>query len=382
MDNYSDVKQHLETVKAVIASIRNSDQIDPAIYTDIFDAVNKINLHVFNSTVIKFNSIDEYLSNFGNYHKEEIADKIEAWVDFVYSVINNRSSQKNIWDMKFIILMDYIRYVEYDSILYNSKSVLKEFSEEIQNQICAYYQNYSFWGRLDIKNNIYEVLEERIRQLIDHRDDFIWLYNRLSDYRSRIVLCCMLLNWISFDPDNINTMMENNFPNYFDLDLVRCSDKEVFVDLGAFTGNTTLDFINTYRSYKKIYCYEITPSSYAQMQESLSRYANVELRNRGAGDQEGIIPNTEIKVVTIDDDIPEKVTMIKMDIEGAEYNAIEGCRRHILHDRPKLLLSVYHNNIDIWRIPTLINSIRDDYKFYLRSNGSQIGPSEITFYAL
>lgn len=71
-----------------------------------------------------------------------------------------------------------------------------------------------------------------------------------------------------------------------------------------------------------------------------------------------------------------------MDIEGGEQDALKGCKRHILEEKPKLLICVYHNNHDIFEIPKLISSIRSDYKFYLRTNGNQWGPSETVLFAL
>jgi hypothetical protein len=84
----------------------------------------------------------------------------------------------------------------------------------------------------------------------------------------------------------------------------------------------------------------------------------------------------------VDEEIKELLTLIKMDIEGAEQSALLGCKEHILKDYPKLLICVYHNNEDIWKIPKMIYEIRDDYDFYLRSNGDQWGPSEIVLFAL
>lgn len=176
---------------------------------------------------------------------------------------------------------------------------------------------------------------------------------------------------------------------------------EVFVDLGAYIGDSVLDYINTYGVYKKIYCYEITEESMRTMQDNLKRYADIEYRNKGVGAKTGkrymqeveadvscnrvddkATMGKEIEVVTLDDDIKEKITMIKMDIEGAEQDALMGCRRHITEEHPKLLISVYHNNEDIWKIPRMIENMNADYKFYLRSNGKQYGPSEIVLFAL
>ncbi len=90
----------------------------------------------------------------------------------------------------------------------------------------------------------------------------------------------------------------------------------------------------------------------------------------------------EIEIVSIDEDISEKVTLIKMDIEGAEQEALLGCKRHIQEESPKLLISVYHNNEDIWKIPRMVDEMKQDYHFYLRSNGNQEGPAEIVLFAL
>ena len=50
------------------------------------------------------------------------------------------------------------------------------------------------------------------------------------------------------------------------------------------------------------------------------------------------------------DDIKEKITFIKTDIEGAEYSAIKGARNHIINEHPKMAIPIYYGNKDIWRI--------------------------------
>ena len=87
-------------------------------------------------------------------------------------------------------------------------------------------------------------------------------------------------------------------------------------------------------------------------------------------------------VTALDIDITEPVTLIKADIEGYEQKAITGARNHILNDHPKLLMSVYHNNEDLWKIPKMIYELSSDYKFYLRYNSSPLYPTEITLLAL
>jgi hypothetical protein len=61
------------------------------------------------------------------------------------------------------------------------------------------------------------------------------------------------------------------------------------------------------------------------------------------------------------------VTLIKMDIEGAEYDALRGGCAIIERDQPILAICVYHTQSDIWRIPLLIQSMNPSYQFFLRS---------------
>lgn len=68
----------------------------------------------------------------------------------------------------------------------------------------------------------------------------------------------------------------------------------------------------------------------------------------------------------MDNLISEKVTFIKMDIEGAEYNALLGCKKIIREQKPKLAICIYHKPEDIIEIPELILSINKEYQFYIR----------------
>ncbi|HFQ5588168.1 TPA: FkbM family methyltransferase [Vibrio vulnificus] len=78
---------------------------------------------------------------------------------------------------------------------------------------------------------------------------------------------------------------------------------------------------------------------------------------------------TQVETTTLDHFARQqaltKVDFIKMDIEGAEVPAINGAREIIIAHKPKLAISVYHKWDDLLVIPALINSIRDDYEFYL-----------------
>ena len=74
-----------------------------------------------------------------------------------------------------------------------------------------------------------------------------------------------------------------------------------------------------------------------------------------------------INTISLDDVLNgKKVTFIKMDIEGAEYNALLGSEKTIKKWHPRMAISVYHKSEDILEIPALILNIESDYKFALR----------------
>ena len=63
---------------------------------------------------------------------------------------------------------------------------------------------------------------------------------------------------------------------------------------------------------------------------------------------------------------PDKIDFIKMDIEGAELEALKGAEKTIRNYKPRLAICVYHKLQDFWEIPNWISSLNLGYKFHLR----------------
>ena len=307
----------------------------------------------------------------------------------------------NVIDKNFFAMIKTIIPMTYEEILRRLKENFHKLPLELQKNQINYFRRFSFWGSLNPESNDYQILENRSAALHDHWRDFLWLYGRLKDYRSKMVLFGTLNNWFSCDFSTLGKAVETTYPDYFDLDLIQVSRDEVFVDLGAFTGDTVQDYIKVYGpdSYKTIYCYEITPATFRTLQSNLAPYPGIKFCMKGAGDSHGVMyitandtsvsanvlssqGNIEVETVPIDDDIQEPVTFIKMDIEGAEQKALLGCANHIRASHPKLALSVYHNNEDLWKIPRMVDEICPGYEFYLRYHGGNLVATETTLIAL
>jgi len=151
-------------------------------------------------------------------------------------------------------------------------------------------------------------------------------------------------------------------------------------------------------TYKHIYCYEIAQDNFKSLEKNLKNVPNIELRKKAAGSAPGTMyvschkdlsashvsdsGETAIEVVSIDDDITEPVTFIKMDVEGAEKDAILGCKSQIQKNHPRLAICTYHGYDDIYLIPRMIDEIEPGYNFYMRYHGGDRTPTEYSLLAV
>ena len=303
-------------------------------------------------------------------------------------------------DIKFALLLNKIKTLSKSELYHQIRSSFEKISPITQESMMNYFNQFSYWGSMDISNNQYEEIEKKVEELKEHVDEFETLYRQLEDYRSKKLLYAILNNWFCYDFRTLKEVIDSCYDDYFDLDLISECNHEVFVDLGAYTGDSILSFLRNYKdAYDKIYAYEITPQTYHSLVENLKEYPNIFCYLKGVGDKSGMLSviNSQvdasantlimnesgiIPIVTLDEDIKEKITMIKADIEGMEQEALKGALNHIKNDHPKLLISVYHKNEDLWKIPKMIKEIDSTYKFYLRYHGGCIYPTEITLIAL
>ncbi len=307
----------------------------------------------------------------------------------------------NVIDKSFYELVNHLGGLSEEQIYNNIKASFDLIPEQTKFSLEDYFNKFKYWGELNLQTGNYDQLIQKAKSFSEHLDDYVWLYKRLKDYRSKKLLFAIMNNWYRYDFISLSTSHEVNYNHYFDLDLINANRDDVFVDLGAYTGDTIIDYIRNYgeAGYKRIYGYEITDSSYKILESNILPYENIMIRKKAASDEKGIMyvnksvvndsANTistegtdAVETVTIDEDIKEAVSIIKMDIEGAEQKALIGCKNHIINEHPKLLLSVYHNNEDIWKIPRMIENICPGYDFYLRSYGGNIYPTEIVLIAI
>lgn len=180
---------------------------------------------------------------------------------------------------------------------------------------------------------------------------------------------------------------------YFNNDVISLSPDEVYVDVGAYDGDTVYSFVEACRknwvNYTKIHAFEPDPHCYQALVKNTADFKNVvchpsgvwsqsqvlrfKSSENGIHDQAGAIDlsgNIDINVVSLDDYLRgEEVSFIKMDPGGNVIpEAIRGAAGIIAQHRPKLALGAYHALESLFEIPLLVHEICADYKLFLRHN--------------
>jgi len=185
---------------------------------------------------------------------------------------------------------------------------------------------------------------------------------------------------------------------YFDIPYFKPQKNEFFIDGGGFNGDNTKDFfkwLGNYETDGKSMIFEPDPILYNVCDKKFKDYDNVTIVNKGLWDKNETLKfhksyidsNGEeiIEVISLDEylkDEKEPVTFIKMDIEGAELNALKGAKKTIIKDKPKLAICIYHSDEDMLNIAKFIHNINTEYKLYVRHHSCYPLCTETVLYAL
>lgn len=193
---------------------------------------------------------------------------------------------------------------------------------------------------------------------------------------------------------HLGAMRANTGIQYFDLEAFGLDDNEIFVDMGMFDGNTSF-YVAQNCKYKKIIGFEASRLTVDMCRKRMEDCENVEIYQYAAWDKKEVLNfdfngggsrvtdggRESVTGESLDNVLRgEKVTFIKMDIEGAEEKALVGAKDTIAQYKPKLAISIYHKPSDIFVLPECILNIRDDYKFWLRHYSSCM--EETVLYAI
>lgn len=214
-----------------------------------------------------------------------------------------------------------------------------------------------------------------------------------SDEESRRVFYQIIKFRLTFNKSLLKSIKSKR-EQYFDPKILSLGSKEVFLDCGAFTGDSLERFYKKVSGkFNKIYSFEPDQDNFSSLRKTIQKINSSQIVPikkgvyqttskvgfRETSDVDARIDDqkkgtTFISVVALDDFLKnkEEATFIKMDIEGAEKEALLGAKRTLQKSRPKLAISAYHQSVDLWEIPRLIKRCNKNYRLFLRHYTDEI----------
>jgi FkbM family methyltransferase len=222
-------------------------------------------------------------------------------------------------------------------------------------------------------------------RVVEQADRVTAAFDTLEDDASRreFVAGVRWRTWGDFDSLGEPVATEIYFPE----DLFTLSATEVFVDCGAFDGDTIRRFFSHVKPFEgAIKAFEPDPSNCARLRAYVAGLppsigARITVFPYAVGKTREIVRfdatgtesaavgagSLEIESVPLDEVLADsRPTYIKMDTEGSEVDALEGARQVIGAHRPRLALCVYHRQNHLWEIPLSILRSYGGYRMFLR----------------
>ncbi|MBQ6569644.1 MAG: FkbM family methyltransferase, partial [Clostridia bacterium] len=212
----------------------------------------------------------------------------------------------------------------------------------------------------------------------ENKDKLDRVYNLLADGQSRRVFEAVIDFKLSGRIDQLidcETTPAEAFEN-----IIKPTDSEIFVDLGAYNGDTVAEFL-AFGKANKIYAVEPDARNFKKLTANTAELQSCVCVNAAVSDKPGKVhfsaksgrnsailgEGSKIDCVSVDSLLcGNPATYIKMDVEGAEGSAVCGARQTIEKYKPKMLISCYHRSCDLFDIPERVLKVRPDYKIFMR----------------
>lgn len=275
---------------------------------------------------------------------------------------------------------------------YDKGRKLPEKIPQIQKVFYAFSIHYEQYEKVP-----YEQIEKEA-------DRFVWLCSQVEDEQSVHNLMAYLNTKMTGNADYILDSYEKPM-SFYNNDVFQMSDREVFLDIGAYNGDTIKLFLEeTDGKYKKIIALEPDDKSFLELNEYLARerIRNVVTSKTGAWNrQENLLfktGNEQISSVDMGDNIlkasntitiyadrldeifgEEEISFIKINYYEGVLEAMEGCSGILKSCHPKLAIDVGFDIYNVLKLSELLTSLELGYRLYLRFNRAM--SSTFTLYA-
>ena len=348
---------------------------------------------------LQLSLVQKLIENLGNNH-------LDNWDNFRFGE-ESQKSKKKLFPGKLDILNSrgYFHFLQTKEVFKYADSILEEYwgdlektyqllEDEISRGIYIELLAYKILGHTKVKlssnNENRKAKLIKLHRQIDHNDKIksnfkgYDLFKHKFNYQNKDIEVYLT----KCGPLNAFLLGQYRHPP-----LVETKEGDVVIDCGACWGDTTIEFASSVGESGKVYTYEFLPFNLNILKKNIS--LNESLSNRieivnqavwneskktmfykddGPGTRvssskfvgyEGTVKTLSIDNLVAKENI-SKVSLIKMDIEGAEPYALEGAVKTIKKFRPNLAISIYHNMDDFSQIAPWIANLGVDYKFHIK----------------
>ncbi len=217
---------------------------------------------------------------------------------------------------------------------------------------------------------------------MEHLAELNAVYHSLADDESRRVFLNIIQYKISGRVEYLEQTVATSDQIY--KQILKPSRTESFVDLGAYKGDSIQELLSyTNQSYFSIVAVEPDSKNFRRLKAYIeqSQRKRVALYHCAAWCKDSEIPfatkagrqssfaktGTPLPVRSVDSLLDGGcVTLLKMDVEGFEREALWGAANTIRLYHPKLSVALYHRNEDLFELPLLVKRLNPNYKLYIR----------------
>ncbi|BBE30616.1 hypothetical protein OSSY52_07570 [Tepiditoga spiralis] len=344
----------------------------------------KIVLYGFGSGCITFFTI--VINRYKNIKIDKIIDKNPSKKTY-----NNipviKPEELNIDIPENYVIIITIGKKEYYKEIVNTLKNLKLNNIIFVNDIYEYHLHFT--NKEIEKKGFYFYLE--------NKEKILKTFNYFKDDLSKKIFIKYLKTHIYKIPQVIpNGNIKNQ---YFPYDIKLNYNR--FINCGAYNGDTIKQLNQKIGKVETIVCFEPDKNNYSKLidylnnnKENIAEYiltspCGVYSENKILYFDEGNNTNSRvnkngnvaIQVIKLDDVLLNySPTLIQMDIEGSELEALYGAKKIIKENIPDLSICVYHTPEHMWEIPLFIKSLYGKYQLYLRNYTGYI--SETVLYAV
>lgn len=218
-----------------------------------------------------------------------------------------------------------------------------------------------------------------------HEAEFERVYALLADDWSRLVFKNICNYKLSGKIDYLSKIASLRTQDY--QELFTMGSEEVYIDLGAYNGDTVKEFIELVdNNYTRIIAVEPDAKNFKKLSkwQQENNLTNLEIIAKGIWDKPDTLSfntagarsssldlegNSVIEVESVDNILQgTRASWIKIDVEGAEAQALRGAAYTIEQYKPKMLVACYHREEDLLKLPLLIHELNPAYKIYFRKH--------------